>query len=422
MMTLSEELQWRGQIKDRTFDDIRWLDEPKTFYWGTDCSSDSLTIGNLAGLVVARRLVKAGWKAILLVGGATSLIGDPGGKAEERALKSREEIQANVAAIKAQVERIFAGNEFTIVDNYDWFKEIGYLEFLRDVGKHFSMTELVQREFIASRMGEGGGGISYAEFSYNLIQGYDFWHLFRNNGVIMQVGGSDQWGNMLSGVPLIRKKENGEAHAMSFPLVINKATGKKFGKSEEGAVWLEATRTSIYKFYQFWLNVDDDAVEDYLKIYTDITNEELASTMQQMQEAPSGRSAQKRLAYDVTKLVHGDARAASVAKVTEVLFGNRQFSDLSPGDIAEIKTELPVVHAAPDAELAELLVSTGLASSKTEARRFLADSAVYINGHQFSSEQTTLIPHDIVNGHVLLRRGKNSQVLLDVSGGTAPGI
>jgi len=256
---LSDDLQWRGLIKDKTFDDVTWLDSPKTFYLGSDCSSDSLTVGNLAIFMLARRLTEAGWKTVLLVGGATSLIGDPGGKDEERNLKSREEIAANVAGIKAQVQRLFANQEFTLVDNYDWFKDIGYLEFLRDVGKHYSMTELVQRDYIASRMGEGGGGISYAEFSYSLIQGYDFWHLFKNHGVEMQIGGSDQWGNILSGVPLIRKKEGKEVHAFSMPLVINKTTGKKFGKSEAGAIWLDPARTSPTQMYQFWINTDDTA-------------------------------------------------------------------------------------------------------------------------------------------------------------------
>ena len=294
-MTLSEDLQWRGLIKDKTFDDPKWLDTPRTFYLGADCSADSLTIGNLAIFMTARRLNEAGWKTVLLVGGATSLIGDPGGKDAERDLKPREEIERNVAGIKAQVSRLFDGREFELVDNYDWFKDIGYLEFLRDVGKHFSMTELVQREFIASRMGEGGGGISYAEFSYNLIQGYDYWHLYKTRGVELQIGGSDQWGNILSGAPLIRKKEAKEVHAFSMPLVINKTTGKKFGKSEEGAVWLDANRTSPTQMYQFWVNAGDDGVEDYLKTYTMLPKEEIEAIMTQHRERPSERIAQSRL-------------------------------------------------------------------------------------------------------------------------------
>src|SRR5208282_2013866 len=267
-INLSEELQWRGLIKDKTFEDITWIDQPRRFYLGVDCSSDSLTIGNLAIYMLAKHLVEHGWKAVLLIGGATSLIGDPGGKTEERNLKTKEEIEKNVEGVKAQVYKIFSGEPFESVNNYDWFKDLGYLEFLREVGKHFSLTELVQRDFIAARMGEGGSGISYAEFSYNLIQGYDYWWLHKNMNVELQIGGSDQWGNMLSGVQLIRKKEEDEVHALSMPLVINQSTGVKFGKSEEGAVWLDPKKTSVYKFYQFWLNVDDDGVETYLARYT----------------------------------------------------------------------------------------------------------------------------------------------------------
>src|SRR5581483_6462207 len=212
-MKLSDDLKWRDLIKDKTFDDLSWLDKPQTFYHGVDASAPSLTIGNLAALLLARRLIDAGWKSILLVGGATSLIGDPGGKASERELKPRDEIADNVEAIKKQVSILFAGQDFISVDNYDWFKEILYLDFLREVGKHFSMSELMQRDFVVERMGEGGSGISYAEFSYSLVQGYDFWHLFKEYGAKLQIGGSDQWGNMLSGVSMIRKKENQEVHA-----------------------------------------------------------------------------------------------------------------------------------------------------------------------------------------------------------------
>jgi tyrosyl-tRNA synthetase len=414
-VTLSEELQWRGMIKDKTFEDIKWLDTPRTFYLGVDCNSaDSMTIGNLAVFMQARHLVDYGWKAVLLVGGATSLIGDPGGKNEERPLKSREEILHNVEGIKAQVKQLFASKPFEQVDNYDWFKDIGYLEFLRDVGKHYSMTELLQRDFISERLGEGGSGISYAEFSYTMIQGYDYWWLFKHNGVELQIGGSDQWGNMLSGVPLIRKRENAEVHALSMPLVINKTTGKKFGKSEEGAVWLDPAKTSVYKFYQFWLNVDDNGVEDYLKIYTLLGKDELETVIAEFREHPEGRLAQRTLAYEVTKIVHGEARAESAQKVSEVLFGNRSFTEMGTDEMELIKVELPVIKAKIGDQLADLLVEAKLAGSKTEARRFLTDSAVYINGLQFSSEKSTLDEDDVIKGYVLLRRGKNSQVLLEV--------
>jgi tyrosyl-tRNA synthetase len=404
-MTLSEELQWRGLIKDRTFNDVTWLDTPRTFYLGADAASaDSLTIGNLAIYMLARQLAVHGWKTVLLVGGATSLIGDPGGKEEERQLKSKEEVAHNVASVKAQVEKIFAGLEFETVNNYDWFKDIGFLEFLRDVGKHYSMTELVQRDFIATRMHEGGSGISYAEFSYNLIQGYDFWWLYKNKGVELQIGGSDQWGNMLSGAPLVRKKEGKEVHALSMPLVINKATGKKFGKSEAGAVWLDPAKTSPTQFYQFWINCDDQGVEDYLKIYTMLPKGEIEQIIAQHRENPKQRSAQTRLAQEVTKLVHGDAELVTAQTVTEVLTGNRPVAELDDAALTAMRREIPSMHAQPGAEIIELLAQSGLAGSKTEARRLLHDNAVSLNGAKTQKE--SLEEQDFQNGRLLLRKGK----------------
>jgi len=408
--TLSEDLAWRGLIKDRTFSDVTWLDTPRTFYLGMDCnSSDSLTIGNLAVLMLARRLVEAGWKAVLLVGGATSLIGDPGGKNEERPLKTREEIAHNVAGIKAQVERLFSGQEFTLVDNYDWFKDIGYLEFLRDVGKHFSMTELVQRDFIATRMGADGGGISYAEFSYNLIQGYDYWWLFKNHGVELQIGGSDQWGNMLSGAPLIRKKEGKEVHVFSTPLVVNKATGVKFGKSEAGAVWLDAARTSPTQLYQFWINVDDDSVVDYLKIYTLLSASEIDEIATQHVAAPAERVAQTRLAQAVTELVHGAAAMQLAEAVTGYLIGKRPLAEASEAEATEISNNIPSIKLSADAafvgeSLVDALVATNLAPSKTEARRLVTGNAISVNGQKVT--RPAFEQADFINGRLLLRRGK----------------
>lgn len=404
-MTLSEDLLWRGLIKDKTFIDEAWLDVPRTFYLGADCSSaDSLTIGNLAIYMLARRLAEAGWKTVLLVGGATSLIGDPGGKDEERALKSREEISANVAGIKAQVERLFAGNEFELVDNYDWFQNIGYLDFLRDVGKHFSMTELVQRDFIATRMGEGGSGISYAEFSYSLIQGYDYWHLYRTRGVELQIGGSDQWGNMLSGAPLIRKKEGKEVHALSMPLVINKATGKKFGKSEAGAVWLDPAKTTPTQFYQFWMNCDDEDMEDHLKVYTMLDREHIEAILAKHAENPKERYAQTRLAQAVTTLVHGEAETTTAEAVTAYLTGNASVGEADDAALAAMRQEIGYAEVQEAGDVIELLAQTGLATSKSEARRLLADNAISVNGQKITRWE--LEDGDFQNGRLLLRKGK----------------
>jgi tyrosyl-tRNA synthetase len=401
---LSEELQWRGLIKDRTFDDIGWLDTPRTFYLGSDASADSLQIGNLAIYIVARHLAANGWKAVLLVGGATSLIGDPGGKDEERQLKSHEEIERNIAGVAEQVRRVFAGNEFELVNNYDWFKDMPYLEFLRDVGKHYSMTELIQRDFIAARLGEGSTGISYAEFSYSLIQGYDYWWLFKNKGVELQIGGSDQWGNMLSGVPLIRKKEGKEVHAFSMPLVINKATGKKFGKSEEGTIWLDPAKTSPTQFYQFWINCDDEGVEDYLKAYTMISQEELAALMDRHRQNPKEREAQWRLAEEVTQLVHGEEATRVARNVTDFLRGRTAAADVLKEVLENMRREIPTTHAQPGASLVDVLTQTGLAQSNTEARRLLAENAIALNNQKTTKEH--LEESDFQNGRLLLRKGK----------------
>ncbi|MEO8863209.1 MAG: tyrosine--tRNA ligase [Candidatus Saccharimonadales bacterium] len=405
---LSDDLVWRGQIKDRTFDDITLLDDPKTFYLGVDCaSSDSMTIGNLALFMLARRLLDYGWKTILLVGGATSLIGDPGGKDEERQLKSREQIQANVNGIKSQVEQLFAGQDFTLVDNYDWLKDVGYIEFLRDVGKHYSMTELMQRDYIASRIGEGGTGISYAEFSYSLLQGYDFWHLYKELGVVLQIGGSDQWGNILSGVPLIRKKENAEVNGLSAPLVIDKTTGRKFGKSEAGAIWLDSSKTSVYSFYQFWLNTDDDGVRDYIKIYTLLPKETIEHILSDFDTNPGARLAQKTLAYEVTKIVHGEERADAAKQATNALFGDGAFLELEQDSLEVLRSELGAYKSGDD--LTQTLVDAGLASSKTEAARFIGSGAVSVNGQKIDSDNITCL----VNGANLLKRGKNSFVIVE---------
>jgi tyrosyl-tRNA synthetase len=403
-MTLSEELQWRGLIKDRTFDDVRWLDTPRTFYLGSDASADGLTIGNLAIYMLARQLALHGWRAVLLVGGATSLIGDPGGKDEERQLKKQEEIARNIAAVADEVRRIFAGIEFELVNNYDWFKDVGYLQFLREVGKHYSMTELVQRDFIATRMGEGGSGISYAEFSYSLIQGYDYWWLFKNKGVELQIGGSDQWGNMLSGAPLIRKKEGKEVHALSMPLVINKTTGKKFGKSEAGAVWLDPAKTSPTAFYQFWITCDDEGVVDYLKLYTLLGKTEIEELMVRHRANAKERLAQTRLAQEVTRLVHGEQELSIAETVTQVLIGRTSVADLDDAALAAIRTEVPTTHATPGMGIVEVLVQTQLAASKTEARRLIADNAIAINGSKTQKEM--LEAADFQNGRLLLRKGK----------------
>ncbi len=413
-MTLSEELSWRGFANQTTYKDNSNLDNHKvTFYWGVDPSASSMTIGNLAAAMMVGHFMKHGHRAVLLVGGATGMIGDPDGKSQERNLLSLKDIQRNKAAIAAQYRRLFSGKKFDIVDNYDWFKEVGYLEFLRDVGKHVPMSQLLQRDFVQTRLGEGGAGISYGEFSYALIQGYDFLHLFRKKNVSLQLCGSDQWANSLAGVELIRRLENAEAHVWSAPLVVNKTTGKKFGKTEEGAIWLDESLTSVYKFYQFWFNVDDKGVEDYLKIYTQLNKEQIEAIMHDFKHEPASRLAQKILAYEATKLVHGHKRADSVRRLSEALFGGSEYKHLNKEDFKLLESELTVVNAKSDkTSLLDILTESGLAASKSEARRFLEDSAVYINGLQFSSEKTCIEKSDSIKGYALIRRGKNNQALV----------
>lgn len=404
-MSLSEELTWRGLIKDKTFGDLAWLDEPKTFYMGIDAASaDSLTIGNLAFVLFGRRLVDAGWKAVLVMGGGTSLVGDPGGKTEERQLKSREEIVHNIEGVRAQVTKLFDGENYQMVDNYEWLAPLKYVDFLREVGKHFSMTELMQRDFVTERMNEGGSGISYAEFSYSLVQGYDFWHLHNNYGVQMQIGGSDQWGNMLSGVALIRKKEGHEVHALSMPLIVNKETGQKFGKSEGGAVWLDTAKTTPFQFYQFWINTSDGDVEDYLKVFTLLNKDEIERIVNEFRQNPAARQAQKTLANEVTKLVHDEDQARKQQHVTEVLFSGQGLDQLDETQLATVREEFPNLEVNSEFSIVEALVSTYLVSSNSDARRLIQSGAIYVNGNKIDRENFE--PGDFQNGRLLLRRGK----------------
>lgn len=403
-MTLSEELTWRGFVNQTTFDDINALDgDPIHFYWGVDPSADSMTIGNLATAMMVRHLISHGHKAVLLVGGATGLIGDPDGKKDERSLKTIEEIAANKTAIVGQYNRVFAGQSFDIVDNYDWFKEVSYLEFLRDVGKNVPLSQMLGRDFVQARLGEGGSGISYAEFSYSLIQGYDFLHLFRNHGVTLQVCGADQWGNSIAGVDMIRRIEGGEAHVFSSPLVVNKTTGVKFGKSESGAVWLDPAKTSVYQFYQFWLNVDDEGAIDYTKIYTLLDREQVEALAEKQRENPGARDVQKVLAYEVTKLVHGEAAAGSARRVTGVLFGGVEFMSLASEDVELLAAEIPT--AGIGGSVVDLLTDSGLTASKGEARRLILGGAVSVNGEK--------IPDDVVVlQQSLIKKGKNNFLLV----------
>lgn len=410
-MKLSEELIYRGFQAETTIENPTDLDnrESKKFYWGADPSADSLTIGNLAALMMCACFVRHGYEPYLLVGGATGQIGDPKENGE-RDLKTLDEVEHNKKCIKAQIERVVNAENVTMVDNYDWFREMKYLDFLREVGKAFSMTQLLDRQFVQNRIGEGGGGISYAEFSYTLIQGYDFLHLYREHGVSLQLCGADQYGNCTSGIHLIRRLENGNADVWSTPLVIDPVTGRKFGKSEGNAVWLAATDngsgnyTSIFDFYQFWLNQPDEAVESLIKIYTLYDKETIEDILKQHSLAPEKRIAQKALARGATEVVHGLENAEAVENLTAMLFDkNTNFAEFTEDEINEFANFLPTVEKGM--LLVDALVNNGLAESKKKAREFVAQGAITINGVK--------VKEDIeLKQTAIIKKGKNKFLIV----------
>ena len=411
--SLTQELIRRGFVNQTTFKSMKDLDSSKrTFYFGVDPSAASMTIGNLAGIMMVRTFIRHGHKAILLIGGATGMIGDPDGKNEERELKPLEEIEKNKKQIVEQYKTILDGLDFEVVDNYSWFKSMNYLDFLRDIGKKVPMRQMLGRDFVSKRLSADGMGISYAEFSYVLVQAYDFLHLHKEKDATLQICGSDQWGNAIAGVDLIRRVTGNETHVWSTPLVVNKSTGVKFGKSEAGAVWLDPDMTTPYQFYQFWLNLDDAGVDDYLRIYTELSEEDISATMLDFEKNKSQRAAQKKLAYEATKFIHGLDTANSVRKISEALFGDSSFSSLAAKDFAQLSKELGSTKVSKDDSLIDILVAAHLASSKGDARRFIEAKAVYINGTQIGPENAALDPDTFIEGYMLLRRGKNNQTVI----------
>ncbi|HUA13283.1 MAG TPA: tyrosine--tRNA ligase [Candidatus Sulfotelmatobacter sp.] len=405
-MTLKEELTWRGLVNQTTYKDLNELnDNPITFYWGVDPSADSMTIGNLAAAMMVKCFMRYGHKPVLLIGGATGLIGDPDGKSKERDQVSQEQIQKNKEAIVNQYKRIFGGQDFELVDNYDWFKDLRYLDFLRDVGKHVPMRQMLARDFVESRLGEGGSGISYAEFSYVLIQAYDFLHLFENKGVTLQVCGADQWGNSIAGVDLIRRKTGKVANVFSTPLIIDPISGQKFGKTEGNAVWLDPNKTSPTQFYQFWINVPDDQVESLLKIYTELSEDEIKESIEKQKANQAERPAQRLLAASVTKIVHGEEATKTAETITNILVGQTDLASVESEDLlSTVRKEIPSVKVSETSEIAEALVSSGLASSKSTARQLVQDGAISLNGQKVNRDH--LEQADFKNGRCLIRRGK----------------
>lgn len=426
-MKLSEELAWRGFVAENTIKNPAEIDqrENKKFYFGADPSADSLTIGNLAALMMCACFVRHGYQPYLLVGGATGQIGDPKENGE-RDLKTLEEIDHNKNCIKKQMESVISPDgaantlgdgdptndhyELTMVDNLDWFKGINFLDFLRSVGKSFSMTQLLDRKFIQNRIGEGGSGISYAEFSYTLIQGYDFLHLYRTHGIDLQLCGADQFGNASTGVHLIKRLEGGRADVWSTPLVIDPVTGRKFGKSEGNAVWLAGSDngfgnfTSVFDFYQFWLNQADEAVEYLIKIYTVLDKPTIDQILAEHKAHPEQRIAQKALAKNVTEVVHGKNSANAAILLTELLFGDRRLETLSESEVESVSLLLPTLKLAEKSGsilLLDALTETELCSSRSEAKQLISGNAISVNG-----QKVTDLSYEI-NTLSVLKRGKN---------------
>ena len=407
-MTLFEDLKWRGLIKDVAGEESdlqKVLDgKPFAFYWGTDPTADSLHIGHYSSLCMAKRLANAGHHPILLCGGATGRIGDPRPTAE-REIISEEAVNKNIEGIRAQVKRLVPTAE--LVDNYDWWKGRSFLDTLRDIGKYISLNYMLDKDIIRRRLETG---ITYAEFSYMILQGFDFVHLFQEKNCIMQVAGSDQWGNITTGVDLIKKMLDGQAYAFTMPLILD-ATGKKFGKSEGNALWLDKEKTAPYAIYQYLINSDDSKVLEYLKVFTFLTKEQIEDVYAQHMAAPEKRIAQKTLAWEIVKDLHGKEEADNAVQVSEKLFAG-DFKGLAVKDILTGMKGVPTFKFTEDAPLVDVLVNNGMASSKREAREFIRNNAISVNG-EIVNDEAAVIKKDIaLEGKVIIfRRGKKKYYL-----------
>lgn len=411
-MTLFEDLKWRGLIKDIAGEESdlqKVLDgSPFSFYWGTDPTADSLHLGHYSSLCMAKRLANAGHHPVLLCGGATGRIGDPRPTAE-REIISEETVNRNIQSIHNQIDRLIDGKA-ELVDNYDWMKDYTFLNFLRDIGKYINVNYMLDKDIIRRRLETG---ITFAEFSYMLMQGYDFLHLYQTKKCIMQVAGSDQWGNITTGVDLIRKVLDKTAYAFTMPLILD-PTGKKFGKSEGNALWLDKNKTSAYEIYQYLINADDSKVLEYLKVFTFLSKEQIEDVYAQQQAAPETRIAQKTLAWEVVKDIHGKDEADNAVLVSQKLFAG-DFSGLSVQDIKAGMKGVPSFPFEKNEPLIDVLVNNKIASSKREARDFLKANAISVNGKPVSDE-TALITKDMaLGGEILIfRRGKKKYFIGEV--------
>jgi len=401
-MTLFEELEWRGLVKDLAGDDIKdKLDNDKlTFYWGTDPTADSLHLGHYSSLVTAKRLAKAGHHPILLVGGATGLIGDPRPTAE-REIISKEAVDKNVEGLKKQVKEI-VGNDVEVVNNYDWMKEFSFLDFLRDVGKYINVNYMLDKDIIRRRLETG---ITFAEFSYMLLQGYDYLHLFREKGVTLQAAGSDQWGNITTGIDLIRKMEGKQVYGFTMPLILD-STGKKFGKSEGNALWLDETKTSSYDLYQYLINTEDVKVLEYLKVFTFLTKEEIEEVMEKHNAQPELRIAQKELAKQIIIDLHGEESFNRAVNISESLFSG-DIKNFTSKEIEEAFKGITPFEINNDLNIVDFLVEAGVCSSKREAREFMGNGSITLNGEKVTDLEFIITKGICIDSkYLVVRRGK----------------
>ena len=398
-MTFFEELKWRGLVKDISSPDLeeKLNNESLTFYWGTDPTADSLHLGHYSSLVTAKRLMLHGHKPILLVGGATGLIGDPRPTAE-REIISKETVEKNIEGLKRQVTRLL-DNKAEVVNNYDWTKDVTFLDFLRDIGKYINVNYMLNKDIISRRL---DSGITYAEFSYTLLQGFDFLHLFKNKNCTLQAAGSDQWGNITTGIELIRKIEGTEAYGFTMPLILDK-TGKKFGKSEGNALWLDKDKTSPYLIYQYLLNSDDTKVIEYLKVFTFLSKEEIDALEEKIKTEPEKREAQKTLAYEVVKDLHGVEEAEKAKKTSEEVFTKGYSSEGMPSETIEYKDNM---------NLMDILVMTKITTSKSEARRLIIGNGISVNNEKELNPERIFKKEEI--NDLIISKGKKTHIKVNL--------
>ena len=398
-MNFYDELKWRGLIKDEAGDDLeKIINEKKAcFYWGTDPTADSLHIGHYSSLVTAKRLAKVGFHPILLVGGATGMIGDPR-PTSEREIISKETVLNNVESIKKQVEKIFDGN-VEVVNNYDWYKDVNILDFLRDTGKYINVNYMLNKDIISRRLETG---ITFAEFTYTLLQGNDFVHLYEEKNCIMQAAGSDQWGNITTGIELINKKLGKKAYAFTMPLILD-SNGKKFGKSEGNALWLDKEKTSPYLIYQYLLNSDDSKVIEYLKVFTFLNKEEIDDLEEKVKTEPEKREAQKTLAYEVVKDLHGVEEAEKAKKTSEEVFTKGYSSEGMPSETIEYKDNM---------NLMDILVMTKITTSKSEARRLIIGNGISVNNEKELNPERIFTKEEI--NDLIISKGKKTHIKVNL--------